>query len=33
MIKVLLALLVGLARRRASVEPGDEAAITAAHGI
>jgi glycosyltransferase involved in cell wall biosynthesis len=33
MIKVLLALLVGLARRRASVEPGDEAAVTAAHGI
>jgi glycosyltransferase involved in cell wall biosynthesis len=33
MIKVLLALLVGLARRRASVEPGHEAAVTAAHGI
>jgi glycosyltransferase involved in cell wall biosynthesis len=33
MIKVLLALMVGLARRRASVEPGDEAAVTAAHGI
>jgi glycosyltransferase involved in cell wall biosynthesis len=33
MIKVLLALLVGLARRRASVEPGDDAAVAAAHGI
>ena len=33
MIKVLLALIVGLARRRASVEPGDAAAVTAAHGI
>jgi glycosyltransferase involved in cell wall biosynthesis len=33
MIKVMLALLVGLARRRPSVEPGDEAAVTAAHGI
>jgi glycosyltransferase involved in cell wall biosynthesis len=33
MIKVMLAVLIGLARRRASVEPGDEAAVTAAHGI
>jgi glycosyltransferase involved in cell wall biosynthesis len=33
MIKVMLALLVGLARRRPSVEPGDDAAVTAAHGI
>ncbi len=33
MIKVMLALLVGLARRRASVEPGDDAAVAAAHGI
>jgi hypothetical protein len=33
MVKVLLALLVGLGRRRASVEPGDEAAVAAVHGI
>jgi glycosyltransferase involved in cell wall biosynthesis len=33
MIKVMLALLVGLARRRPSVEPGDDAAVAAAHGI
>ena len=33
MVKVLLALLVGLGRRRASVEPGDEAAVAATHGI
>jgi glycosyltransferase involved in cell wall biosynthesis len=33
MIKVLLALLVGLGRRRASVEPGDDAAVAAVHGI
>jgi glycosyltransferase involved in cell wall biosynthesis len=33
MIKVMLAVMIGLARRRASVEPGDEAAVTAAHGI
>jgi glycosyltransferase involved in cell wall biosynthesis len=33
MVKVLLALLVGLARRRPTVEPGEEAAVAAAHGI
>jgi hypothetical protein len=33
MVKVLLALLVGLARRRPAPEPGDEAAVAAAHGI
>ena len=33
MVKVLLALMVGLARRRVSVEPGDDAAVVAAHGI
>ncbi len=33
MIKVMLALLVGLARRRPTVEPGDDAAVAAAHGI
>jgi hypothetical protein len=33
MVKVLLALLVGLARRRPAVEPGEEAAVAAAHGI
>ena len=33
MVKVLLALLVGLARRRVSVEPGDDAAVAAAQGI
>src|SRR3954463_4309787 len=33
MVKVLLALMVGLARRRPTVEPGDEAAVAAAHGI
>jgi glycosyltransferase involved in cell wall biosynthesis len=33
MIKVLLAILVGLARRRPVVEPGDEAPVAAAHGI
>ena len=33
MVKVLLALMVGLARRRASVEPGDDAAVAAAQGI
>jgi glycosyltransferase involved in cell wall biosynthesis len=33
MIKVLLALLVGLARRRPVVEPGDHAAVSAEHGI
>jgi glycosyltransferase involved in cell wall biosynthesis len=33
MVKVLLALLVGLLRRRPTVEPGEEAAVAAAHGI
>jgi glycosyltransferase involved in cell wall biosynthesis len=33
MVKVLLALIVGLARRRPTVEPGEEAAVQAAHGI
>jgi glycosyltransferase involved in cell wall biosynthesis len=33
MVKVLLALLVGLARKRPTVEPGDDAAVAAAHGI
>jgi glycosyltransferase involved in cell wall biosynthesis len=33
MVKVLLALSVGLARRRRSVEPGDDAPVAAAHGI
>jgi glycosyltransferase involved in cell wall biosynthesis len=33
MVKVLLALMVGLARRRPTVEPGDDAAVAAAHGI
>jgi glycosyltransferase involved in cell wall biosynthesis len=33
MIKVLLALFVGLARRRPVVEPGDSAPIAAEHGI
>jgi glycosyltransferase involved in cell wall biosynthesis len=33
MIKVLLALMVGLARARPVPEPGDEAPVTAAHGI
>ncbi|HYP47255.1 MAG TPA: glycosyltransferase family 2 protein [Thermoleophilaceae bacterium] len=33
MVKVLLALIVGLARRRVSVEPGDDAAVAAAQGI
>jgi glycosyltransferase involved in cell wall biosynthesis len=33
MVKVLLALLVGLARKRPSVEPGDDAAVAVAHGI
>jgi glycosyltransferase involved in cell wall biosynthesis len=33
MVKVLLALLVGLARKRPTVEPGEEAAVAAAHGI
>jgi glycosyltransferase involved in cell wall biosynthesis len=33
MVKVLLAILVGLARRRPSVEPGDDAPVAATHGI
>jgi hypothetical protein len=33
MVKVLLAILVGLARERRVVEPGDEAPVTAASGI
>jgi glycosyltransferase involved in cell wall biosynthesis len=33
MAKVLLAISVGLARRRHAVEPGDEAPVAAAHGI
>ncbi len=33
MVKVMLAVLIGLARRRPTVEPGDEAAVAAAHGI
>jgi glycosyltransferase involved in cell wall biosynthesis len=33
MVKVLLALLVGLARRRPVVEPGDQAPVTAEHGV
>jgi glycosyltransferase involved in cell wall biosynthesis len=33
MTKVLLAVFVGLARRRAAIEPGDEAAVMAAHNI
>jgi glycosyltransferase involved in cell wall biosynthesis len=33
MIKVLLAIFVGLVRRRPVVEPGDDAPVTASHGI
>lgn len=33
MIKVLLALFIGLARRRPVVEPGDNAPVSASHGI
>jgi hypothetical protein len=33
MVKVLLALLVGLARRRPVVEPGDSAPVTAEQGV
>ena len=33
MIKVLLAIFVGLVRRRPVVEPGDEAPVVATHGI
>jgi hypothetical protein len=33
MLKVLLAIAVGFVRERPVVEPGDEAPVTAAHGI
>lgn len=33
MVKVLLALFVGLFRRRPNVEPGDESPVAASHGI
>jgi glycosyltransferase involved in cell wall biosynthesis len=33
MVKVLLALVVGLARRRPVAEPGDRAAVSAEHGV
>jgi hypothetical protein len=33
MVKVLLAIFVGLVRRRPVVEPGDDAPVAAAHGI
>jgi glycosyltransferase involved in cell wall biosynthesis len=33
MVKVMLAIFVGLARRRPVVEPGDEAPVTATHSI
>ena len=33
MVKVLLAIVVGLARRRPVVEPGDQAPVAATHGI
>jgi hypothetical protein len=33
MVKVLLALFVGLGRRRAVPEPGEAAAVAAEHGI
>jgi hypothetical protein len=33
MVKVLLALLVGLARRRPVVEPGDRAPVSAEQGM
>ena len=33
MVKVLLAIFVGLARRRPVVEPGDDAPVVATHGI
>jgi hypothetical protein len=33
MVKVLLAIFVGLARRRISIEPGDDAPVAADHGI
>ena len=33
MIKVLLAIFIGLARARPLPEPGDEAPVAAAHGI
>ncbi|MDO8210010.1 glycosyltransferase family 2 protein [Conexibacter sp. CPCC 206217] len=33
MVKVLLALFIGLARRRPVVDPGDQAPVSASHGI
>jgi len=33
MVKVLLAITMGVFRRRRTVEPGDEAPVAAAHGI
>jgi hypothetical protein len=33
MIKVLLAIFIGLARERPVPEPGDEAPVAAAHGL
>ena len=33
MIKVLLAIFIGLVRARPVVEPGDEAPVAATHGI
>jgi glycosyltransferase involved in cell wall biosynthesis len=33
MVKVLLAIFVGLARRRVAIEPGDDAPVAANHGI
>jgi glycosyltransferase involved in cell wall biosynthesis len=33
MVKVLLAIFVGLARRRTAIEPGDDAPVMAEHGI
>jgi hypothetical protein len=33
MVKVLLAIFIGLARRRPVVEPGDEAPVAASSGI
>jgi glycosyltransferase involved in cell wall biosynthesis len=33
MVKVMLAISVGLARRRTAIEPGDEAPVAAHHGI
>jgi hypothetical protein len=33
MVKVLLAIVVGLVRKRPVVEPGDQAPVAATHGI